>query len=85
MSSELRTALYGLMAAILGVLSAVGWVNAQDAAEYSAAGLEALTAAGAIMAMVKTWKQRGAKAVITIENAERLVDALQEIQRRGLL
>lgn len=85
MSSELRTAIYALMAAVLGVLTVTGVVTAESAAEYSAAGLEGLTALGAIMAMVKTWKQRGAKAVLTIENAETLVKALQEMQRRGLL
>lgn len=85
MTSELRTAIYGLMAAVLTLLSVVGYVNAETAAAYLAAGAETLTAVGALMAAVKTWRQRGAKAVLTVENAAILAEALREIQRRGLM
>jgi hypothetical protein len=85
MSTELRTAIYGLMAAVLALLSVVGWINAETATEVLAAGAETLTAAGAIMAMVKTWRQRGAKAVLTVENAAALAEALRDMQRRGLM
>lgn len=90
MSSEQRTAIYGLMTAVLAAAGTFGLVTADEASAYSVAGLALLGAASQLMSAVKTWKQRGTSAKIAlrfdgtnVENAEALTRALRELQGRG--
>lgn len=61
MSDNTRTAVYGVMTAVLTLLSVLGYVNAEEQAAYAAAGAQTLAAAASLMAAVKTYKQRGNK------------------------
>lgn len=61
MSDETRIAIYGVMTAVLALLSGQGWVTAEEAAAYAEAGAQTLGAAATLLAAVKTWKQRKAK------------------------
>lgn len=62
MSDTTRTAVYGVMTAVLTLLSVLGYVNATEQAAYAEAGAQTLAAAASLMAAVKTFKQRGQKA-----------------------
>jgi hypothetical protein len=89
MSNEQRTAIYGAVVAVLTALGVFGVITADEVKEYSAAGLELLAAASSLMAAVKTWKQRGKSAVVTLkvdgtnaEIAEAFTQALKQLQGR---
>lgn len=58
MSDETRIAIYGVMTAVLALLSGQGWVTADESAAYAEAGAQTLGAAATLLAAVKTWKQR---------------------------
>lgn len=87
MSNEQRTSLYGAFAAVLTALGVFGVINAEESTAYGAAGLEILAGASSLMSAVKTWKQRGTAAKITlsfdgtnVENAEALTEALKRLR-----
>lgn len=61
MSDETRIAIYGVMTAVLALLSGQGWVTAEESAAYAAAGAQTLAAATTLLAAYKTWKQRKAR------------------------
>ena len=92
MSSEQRTSLYGAVAAILGALSAFGAITAEEATAYGAAAVEGVGAVALLISAIKTWRQRGQSALVTlkldgtgVENAEAITRALRQLQGRGLV
>lgn len=62
MSDTTRTAVYGVMTAVLALLSVLGYVTADESSAYAEAGAQTLLALGSLMAAVNTFKQRGGKA-----------------------
>lgn len=62
MSDETRIAIYGVMTAVLALLSGQGWVTAEESAAYAEAGAQTLGALVTLLAAVKTFKQRKPKA-----------------------
>lgn len=68
MSSEQRTALYGVFTAVLVAGGAFGLVTADEQVAYGAAGAELLSALAMLLAAVKTWKQRKPAASGTDSN-----------------
>lgn len=92
MSNEQRTALYSAFAAILTALGVFGLITAEEASAYGAAGAEFLGGLSSLLAAVKTWRQRGQSALVTlkldgtgVENAEAITRALRQLQGRGLV
>jgi len=61
MSDNTRAAVYSVMAAVLGLLTTVGYVTADEASSYAAAGGQTLAALALVMAAVKTAKQSAEK------------------------
>jgi hypothetical protein len=58
MSDTTRGAVYGVVTAVLAVLSGQGWVSAEESAAYAEAAAQTLAAAAMLLAAVKTFKQR---------------------------
>jgi hypothetical protein len=90
MSNEQRTAIYAVMTAVLAAAGTFGLINADEVEAYSVAGLALLGAASQLLSAVKTWKQRGSNANVTIrvdavnaENAESFAAALRDLNWRG--
>ena len=67
MSDKTRASAYGVIAAVLSLLTTVGTVSETEAAQYGATGSAVLAAIALIMASVKTFKQRGTE----VDNAQR--------------
>lgn len=61
MSDTTRAAVYGVLAAVLALLTTVGSISDSEAASYGAAGSAVLAALALVMASVKTAKQAAAK------------------------
>lgn len=61
MSDTTRAAAYGVVAAVLSLLTTVGFMSEAEAASYGAAGSAVLAALALVMASVKTAKQAAAK------------------------
>lgn len=87
MSNEQRTATYGAVAAVLAALGAFGVITADEVKEYGTAGFELLAAASSLMSAIKTWKQRGQSAIVTLrvdgtnaEKAEAFTEALRRLR-----
>lgn len=87
MSNEQRTAVYGVFTAVLTALTVFGFVTAEESTAYTAAGGEALSALVMLMAAVKTWRQRGESALVTLkvdgtnaERAEAFTEALKRLR-----
>lgn len=59
MSNNTRAATYGVVTAVLALLSVLGYVSAEESAAYAEAGAQSLAAAATLMAAVKTFNQRG--------------------------
>lgn len=85
MSNEQRTSIYAVFAAILAALGVFGVITAEEAKEYGAAGLELLAAVSSLMSAVKTWRQRGSQALVTLRvdgtNAENVAAFTEALKR----
>lgn len=87
MSNEKKTAIYGVFTAVLAALSVFGFINADEQAAYTEAGVEGLAAISSLMAAVNTWRQRGQSALVTlkmdgtnVEKAEAIAEALKRLR-----
>jgi uncharacterized membrane protein len=58
MSDNVRAAIYSVFTAILGLLSVLGLVNADEQAAYTEAGAQVLATIVMLMAAVKTFRRR---------------------------
>ena len=63
MSSERRTALQGVVAAILAAAAAFGFITAEETQTYDVAAGASIGAVSSIVTAVNTWKQREDLAV----------------------
>jgi hypothetical protein len=90
MSNEQRTAIYAVVAALLTAGGTFGLINADEVEQYGVAAVAILGALSQLMSAVKTWKQRGSNANVTVrvdavnaENAESFAAALRDLNFRG--
>lgn len=67
MSDTTRSAVYGVVAAVLSLLTTVGLTSEAEAASYGAAGSAVLAALALVMASVKTAKQASVKKSVADE------------------
>lgn len=87
MSNEKRTAIYGVFASVLLALGVFGVITAEEQAAYGEAGVELLSGASLLMSAIKTWKQRGQEALVTLrldgtnaDKARSFVEALEKLR-----
>jgi hypothetical protein len=90
MSNEQRTAIYGVVAALLAAAGSFGLITAEEAEQYGVSAVAILGALTQVLSAVKTWKQRGSSANVTVrveaanaENAEAFAAALRNLDFRN--
>lgn len=67
MSDTTRASAYGVIAAVLSLLTTVGVTSEAEAAQYGATGSAILGVIALVVAAVKTFKQRGRE----VDNSQR--------------